>query len=108
MNEGDRVKVKQQFHRPSRVGQTTKVVSSRSVGEEDRNLAIQHFIVYEKDGLPDWINEYDLELVEESHEFDAIIEDLSTKELIIIDHKVYDEQVNPNITEVDGKKVLNL
>jgi hypothetical protein len=109
MNEGDIVRIKPQFHRPTRIGQFARIVRSRSVGVEERNMAIQHWIIYKRDGLSDWVNEYDLELVEESHEFDDVINTLQyegeTGKTVLLDVPF---TVNELISEVNGKKVLNL
>ena len=104
MNEGDIVRVKQQFHRPSRAGQLAKIIRSRSIGVHKEDF--QHWVIYQSDGMPDWLNEYDLELVEESHEFDEVINEPSNEKIEEYKEAVYNP--NPYILEKDGKQVLNL
>jgi hypothetical protein len=60
MEKGDTVVVKPNFHRPSRIGQTAKIIALRKTGS--KNILNQYFVVFDKDKQPDWISEYDLEL----------------------------------------------
>lgn len=60
MDKGDIVRIKPNFHHPSRVGQIAKVIDIRVTG--DKNPVQQCFVLFE-DGQPDSIFEYDLELV---------------------------------------------
>lgn len=99
MNKGDIVRLKPNFHRPSRVGQIAKVVEVRKSG--NRNKINQYFIVYDADGLPDWINEYDLELAElwTEEEIAEIKEDVKE------DAELFEEE--PIITNADAVKREN-
>lgn len=60
MDKGDIVRIKPNFHHPSRVGQIAKVIDIRVTG--DKNPVQQCFVLFE-DGQPDSIFEYDLLLV---------------------------------------------
>jgi len=101
MNQGDRVKIRENFHRPTRVGQFAKIITSRGVGEKESLKAMQHFIMYESDGLPDWINEYDLELVEENREYDEYLASLQNKESNVVPE-------SHTAVNAEGRRVLIL
>lgn len=60
MDKGDIVRIKPNFHHPSRVGQIAKVIDIRVTG--NKNPVQQCFVLFE-DGQPDSIFEYDLLLV---------------------------------------------
>jgi hypothetical protein len=61
MDKGDTVKIKPNFHHPSRVGQTARIIDVRTTGV--KHPIQQCFVVFD-DGQPDTIYEYDLELIE--------------------------------------------
>ena len=62
---GDVVKIKPNFHHPSRVGQIATVIRCRPASHDiTKPLVLQLWILFHTDKKPDWVNEYDVEFVE--------------------------------------------